>query len=155
MRISKPAEDAGVFVRSLAARSGQQAIVPNLNVMSRLLHGFGFETVIIETVGAGQGDTAIYGLVDVLIVLLQPETGDELQWEKAGLLEVADIVVVHKADLPGADDVQSQVRELLNMPGCRSVPILKASAAKREGLRELWKAILRSPPHQRRITGQA
>lgn len=141
VRISKPVEDPGLFIRSLAARSGQQAIAPHLDGMAGLLHAFGFGTVIIETVGAGQGDTAIRDLVDVLVVLLQPEAGDELQWEKAGLLEVADIVVVHKADLPGADAVYAQVRDLINLPGFRSVPIVKASAAKREGLKELWDAI--------------
>lgn len=148
VRISKPVEDAGIFLRSLATRSGQQAIAPHLDVMSGLLHDFGFSTVIIETVGAGQGDTAIRDLVDVLVVLLQPEAGDELQWEKAGLLEVADIVVVHKADLPGADGVYSQVRDLLNLPGFRSVPVVKASAAKREGLQELWDAIQTVPPRR-------
>ncbi len=141
VRISKPVEDEGLFIRSLAARSGQQAIAPHLDHMAGLLHAFGFGTVIIETVGAGQGDTAIRDLVDVLVVLLQPEAGDELQWEKAGLLEVADIVVVHKADLPGADAVYSQVRDLINLPGFRSVPVIKASAAKREGLKELWDAV--------------
>ncbi len=59
--------------------------------------------ILLETVGAGQGDTAVRDLADVVVLLVQPESGDELQWEKAGLLEVADVVVVHKADLAGAD----------------------------------------------------
>jgi putative protein kinase ArgK-like GTPase of G3E family len=102
--------------------------------MMDLLRLYGFQTVILETVGAGQGDTAVRELADRLVVLLQPETGDELQWEKAGILEVADVVVVHKADLPGADATYSQVRELLNLPGSRVVPVLKVSTAKDEGL---------------------
>src|SRR5437016_3820079 len=65
--------------------------------------------VLIETVGAGQGDTSVRDFADVLVLLLQPETGDDLQWEKAGLPEVADVVVIHKADLPGADRVEAQV----------------------------------------------
>lgn len=141
VRMAKPTEDEGLFIRSLAARAGEQAIARHLDVMAGLLGEFGFETVILETVGAGQGDTAIKGLADVLVVLLQPEAGDEMQWEKAGLLEVADVVVVNKADLPGADTVYSQVRELLNLPGFKSVPVLKASAAKREGLKELWETL--------------
>jgi LAO/AO transport system ATPase len=151
-RIAKPTEDEGLFIRSLAARAGQQAIVPHLDSMADLLIEFGFETVILETVGAGQGDTAVKELADVLVVLLQPETGDELQWEKAGLLEVADVVVVNKADLPGAAAVHSQVRELLNLPGYRAVPVLKASAAKREGLGELWETLQSIPPRPRRAT---
>jgi LAO/AO transport system ATPase len=141
LRIAKPADDAGVFIRSLATPGGQQAIAKNLDVMVGLLAAFGFDTVILETVGAGQGDTAVREQSDVLVVLLQPEAGDELQWEKAGLLEVADIVVVHKADLPGADRVAAQLHEHLNLPGARPIPVLKASAAKGQGLEELWAMI--------------
>jgi LAO/AO transport system ATPase len=150
VRISKPVEDMGLFIRSLPARAGRQALAEHLDVMLELLQLFGFQTVILETVGAGQGDTAVHGLADALVVLLQPEAGDELQWEKAGLLEVADVVVVHKADLPGADATYSQVHELLNLPGSRAVPVLKVSAAKRAGLEELWDTLeslpRRSPP---------
>ena len=150
VRISKPTEDTGLFIRSLAARAGQQALAPHLDVMVELLLAYGFQSVILETVGAGQGDTAIHELADVLVVLVQPETGDELQWEKAGLLEVADVVVVHKADLPGADATHSQVHELLNLLGSRTVPVLKASAVKREGLQELWETLQRAPLRLRR-----
>jgi putative protein kinase ArgK-like GTPase of G3E family len=72
---------------------------------------------------------------------VQPETGDELQWEKAGQLEIADIVVVHKADLPNAQRVESQLRELLNLPGCRPVPVVRVSSSKGLGVQELWAAV--------------
>jgi putative protein kinase ArgK-like GTPase of G3E family len=72
---------------------------------------------------------------------LQPDTGDEFQWEKAGLLEVADVVVVHKADLPGALATDAEVRGLLNLPGCREVPVLRVSSAQGSGLEELWKVV--------------
>lgn len=147
IRISKPKEDLGLFIRSLAVRGGQQAIASNLDAMSGLLHSFGFDTVIIETVGAGQTDTAIHDFADVLVVLLQPATGDELQWEKAGLLEVADVVVVNKADLPGSDSTFAQVRDMLNLPGSRPVPVLKVSSARDEGLKELWETIQNVLPH--------
>jgi putative protein kinase ArgK-like GTPase of G3E family len=114
--------------------------------MVALLKNYGFDTVILETVGAGQGDTAVRQQADRLVVLLQPESGDELQWEKAGLLEVADIVVIHKADLPGADRVAAQVNEHLNLPGTRPIPVLKASAAKGEGLDQLWATIEQHSP---------
>ena len=109
--------------------------------MIRLLQAFGFDVVLLETAGAGQGDTAVRELADVVVLLLQPETGDELQWEKAGLLEVADVVVVHKADLPGAERVEAQVRDLLNLPGCREVPVLRASSSKGRGVEELWRTV--------------
>jgi LAO/AO transport system ATPase len=141
IRMPNRSDDPGVFIRSLAVASGQQAIATNLHLMVQLLALFGFDVVLLETVGAGQGDTAVRSVADVVTLLLQPETGDELQWEKAGLLEVADVVVIHKSDLPGAERVESQVRELLNLPGCRQVPVLRASANSRTGLDELWQII--------------
>jgi LAO/AO transport system ATPase len=136
-----PADDDGVLVRSLAVSAGRQAIAENLDLMIALLRRYGFDRVILETVGAGQGDTAVRSVADVLVLLVQPETGDDLQWEKAGLLEVADLVVVHKGDLPGAERALAQLREMLNLPGCRDVPVLRASAARAQGLAELWQAI--------------
>jgi putative protein kinase ArgK-like GTPase of G3E family len=119
--------------------------------MIGLFGSFGFETVIVETVGAGQGDTAIRDVADVVIVLVQPETGDELQWEKAGLLEIADIVVVHKADLSSAERVEAQLRELLNLPGCRSVPVVRVSSTKETGVEELWAAVDACPGRPRAL----
>jgi LAO/AO transport system ATPase len=145
LRMSGSAADAGVFIRSVAAAGGNQAIAEHLDVMISLLFAFGFETVLLETVGAGQGDTAVRDLADVLVVLLQPETGDELQWEEAGILEVADVVVVHKSDLPGAARVEAQVKNQLNLPGCREVPVLSAGAMKGAGLEDLWREIERAP----------
>jgi LAO/AO transport system ATPase len=144
-RMPVRADDDGVFIRSLATASGQGAVAENLQPMVRLLEAFGFDVVLIETVGAGQGDTAVRHLSDGLVLLLQPETGDDLQWEKAGLLEVADVVVIHKADLPGADRVEAQVRGLLNLPGCREVPVLRVSSRTGEGLEELGRMIASMP----------
>jgi LAO/AO transport system ATPase len=137
---NRPADDA-VFIRSVATPGGRSGVAPNVDLMIGLLGRYGFDTVIVETVGAGQGDTAIRDVADVVIVLVQPETGDELQWEKAGLLEIADIVVVHKADLASAERVETQLRELLNMPGCRSVPVVRVSSTRETGVEELWAAV--------------
>ena len=145
VRMPSRPEDLGLFIRSLAAASGHQALAEHLDLMTRALAGFGFDVILLETVGAGQGDTAVHELADVLVLLVQPESGDELQWEKAGLLEVADIVVVHKSDLAGAERTQAQVKELLSLPGCREIPVLGVSSAKRTGLDELWKAITACP----------
>lgn len=149
VRIAGTTRDDGLFIRSLATKPGQQAVAGNLDVLAEVLSAFGFDIIVLETVGAGQGDTAVRELCDVLVLLLQPQTGDELQWEKAGLLEVADIVVIHKADLPGAERMRSEVERELNMPGCRTVPVLAASAMTRSGLQEVWngiEALLRSRP---------
>jgi LAO/AO transport system kinase len=141
VRMPTRPDDAGVFIRSVTALKGNQGIAGELEMMIQLLRAFRFDVVLVETAGAGQGDTAIRDVADVVVLLLQPETGDEFQWEKAGLLEVADVVVVNKADLPGARETEAQVRGLLNLPGCRPVAVLSASSEKRSGLEELWNVV--------------
>ncbi|HEY7328140.1 MAG TPA: GTP-binding protein [Gemmataceae bacterium] len=145
-------DDDGVFIRSLAAVGGQGALAEHLDVLIRLLEAFGFDVILIETVGAGQGDTVVRELVDVLVLLLQPEMGDDLQWEKAGLLEVADMIAIHKADLPGAERVEAQVRSTLALGGASTgetpvppVPILRVSSRSSEGINELWQTIAACP----------
>jgi LAO/AO transport system kinase len=147
-------DDDGVFIRSLAAAGGQGALARHLEAIIRLLEAFGFGVILLETVGAGQGDTAAHGLVDVLVLLLQPETGDDLQWEKAGLLEVADVVVIHKADLPGAGRVEAQLVAGLGLSHGPSPAVLRVSARSGAGVRELWEAI-RSRPLRRGVRRDA
>jgi 2-methylcitrate dehydratase len=138
-------DDDGVFIRSLAAAGGHGALAEHLDALIRLLEAFGFDVVLIETVGAGQGDTVVRALADVLVLLLQPETGDDLQWEKAGLFEVADVLVIHKADLPGAERVEAQVLATLALSMAPPVPVLRVSARTGAGLAELWKTIAGLP----------
>jgi LAO/AO transport system ATPase len=145
VRMPSRPEDPGVFIRSTTAPRGHEGIAEHLDLMVQLLLAFHFEVVLLETAGVGQGDTAVWDLADVVVLLLQPETGDEFQWEKAGLLEVADVVVVHKADLAGAERTEAQVRSLLNLPGCREVPVLRASSDQGWGLEELWKVVAALP----------
>ena len=114
-------------------RPDQEEVWWKAERLVRVLECFGFDVVLLETVGAGQGDTMVRELVDVLVLLLQPETGDDLQWEKAGLLEVADLVVLHKADLPGAERAEAQVRAALEGSAGPAVPVLKRSAKTGEG----------------------
>ncbi len=147
---SKP--DDGVFIRSLAAAGGQGALADHLDLLIRLLEAFGFDLVLIETVGAGQGDTVVRQLVDVLVLLLQPETGDDLQWEKAGLLEVADVVAIHKADLPGADRVEAQVLASLSLGHGPVPPIVRVSSRSGQGIAELYEKI-RTLPLRRGVRG--
>jgi LAO/AO transport system ATPase len=150
---SRP-DDEGVFIRSLAAAGGHGALADHLDALTRLLEAFGFDVVLIETVGAGQGDTAVLQLVDVLVLLVQPETGDDLQWEKAGLLEVADVVVVHKADLPGADRVEAQVLSILGLSAGHVPPVIRVSARGGTGLNELWDLIAALPLRRERETAE-
>jgi len=155
VRMPSRPDDAGLYIRSLAAISGNQAVAEHVELMIRLLSAFGFDAILLETVGAGQGDTAVRELADVVVLLVQPETGDELQWEKAGLLEVSDIIVIHKADLAGAERLESQVKELLSLPGCREVAVMRVSSAKNQGLAELWTRIAGLPRRNAAIASGA
>lgn len=137
--------DDGAFIRSLAASGGRGALAEYLPYLLRLLEAYGFDEILLETVGAGQGDTAVRELVDVLVLLLQPETGDDLQWEKAGLLEVADVIAIHKADLPGADRVEAQVLASLALGSGPPVPVVRVSSRSGEGLARLWETITALP----------
>jgi LAO/AO transport system ATPase len=141
IRIAAGQADEGVLLRSLPVTSGQQGVAPHVGRMIELLGRGGFDVVIVETTGVGQGDMAVRDLVDVLVVLVQPATGDALQWEKAGVLEVADVVVVHKSDLTGAERVAADMYEQLHLAGGRTIPVVRASAARNEGLDELWSAV--------------
>ena len=150
VRMPSRPDDPGVFIRSTTAPRGHEGIAQHLGRMIELLRAFPFDVVLLETAGVGQGDTAVWDVADVVVLLLQPETGDEFQWEKAGLLEVADMVVVHKADLPGADRTEAQVRSLLNLPGCREVPVLRVSSGQGWGLDDLWTVVESLPARKSR-----
>jgi LAO/AO transport system ATPase len=141
---SRP-DDDGVFIRSIATAGDRGAVAQHVGAMARLLQAFGFDFVFLETAGAGQGDTAVRAVADVVVLLLQPETGDDLQWEKAGLLEVADIIVVHKADLPGSSNVEAQVNAAFQLGGRESPRVVRASARTGEGLERLWQLISEFP----------
>ena len=135
IRMPNRPDDDAVFIRSLATPGGQSGIAANVDLMIGLFDRYGFDNVIVETVGTGQGDTAIREVADVVVVLVQPETGDELQWEKAGQLEIADVVVVHKADLASAERTLSQLRELLNLPAAGRSRSLASARARGSALR--------------------
>ena len=144
--------DDGVFIRSLAALSGHGALADHLDVMIRLLETFGFDVIFLETVGSGQGDVAVRLLADAVVLLLQPESGDDVQWEKAGILECADIVVIHKADLPSAEQTAAQVRAALDLSPAREIPVLRVSTKANQGHAELWQAIQALPLRRERLS---
>lgn len=129
--------DPDLFIRSLAVPSGSQGIAADLGGMLEVLGAAGFGLTLLETVGIGQGDVAVRQIADQVIVVLQPETGDTIQWQKAGLLEIADLVVVQKGDLPGSDRMAAEIREALNLSETREVPVLRVSAVRNEGFERL------------------
>ena len=105
-----------VYVRSVATTPGQQGVAPNIETMLSVMKTAGFDRIFIETVGAGQSDVRVRSVADVVVLVLQPQTGDELQWEKAGVLEIANMVVVNKADLPGSDQTVAELTQQLRGP---------------------------------------
>lgn len=147
-RMGSPTDD-GVFIRSLAAVSGHGALADHLDVVIKLLESFGFDVIFLESVGSGQGDVAVRTLADVVVLMLQPESGDDVQWEKAGILECADVIVVHKADLPTADQTAAQVRAALDLSPASHVPVLPVSTKANRGHAELWQAIEALPLRRR------
>jgi LAO/AO transport system kinase len=141
VRVRFDASDEGVYFRSLSTRGAMGGISAAVGPAVRWLNAFGFEVVIAETVGVGQDQVAVRSVVDTLVLLVTPNAGDDVQWEKAGLLELADLVVVNKADLPGADRVRQQLVAALSLGGTKPVRVLAISAVSGQGVDELWQAI--------------
>ena len=100
-----------VFIRSLATRGSMGGLHPKIIEISDLMKVFPFDHIIVETVGVGQSEIEIAGLADVTVVVVVPEAGDEIQTMKAGLMEIADIFVVNKADRPDADHFVRNLRQ--------------------------------------------
>ncbi|MGB0714648.1 MAG: cobalamin-dependent protein [Phycisphaerae bacterium] len=102
--------DQRLFVRSVASGNVQGGLGPNCTEIVKLLDGFGFDYIIVETVGAGQADVTIRELAHDVVLLLMPESGDAVQFSKAGIMEIASCFVLNKCDLPGADATEAQLR---------------------------------------------
>ncbi|MBS1565322.1 MAG: methylmalonyl Co-A mutase-associated GTPase MeaB [Bacteroidetes bacterium] len=135
----------GVYIRSLASRGSLGGLHPHIIEIADLVKAAPFDIVIIETVGVGQSEIEIAGLADTTIVVEVPEAGDEIQTMKAGLMEIADIFVVNKADRPDADRFVKNLRLML-APAFRqeqAVEIIKTVATRQEGIEELLTAIER------------
>lgn len=130
----------GVFIRSLATRGSMGGLHPKIIEISDLLKAFPFDHIIVETVGVGQSEIEIAGLADVTAVVVVPEAGDEVQTMKAGLMEIADIFVVNKADRPDADLFVKNLRQMLAPSFSKhyhEVPVVKTVASQNSGVKEL------------------
>ena len=140
IRMSEWYTHPDVFIRSLATRGSMGGLHPKIIEITDLMKAFPFDHIIVETVGVGQSEIEIAGLADSTVVVMVPEAGDEIQTMKAGLMEIADIFVVNKADRPGADLFVKNLRQML-APAFRThyqeVPVIKTVASKKEGIGEL------------------
>jgi LAO/AO transport system kinase len=115
VRMESVALDPGVYIRSLATRGSLGGISSATRSVADVLDAFGFDRIIMETVGVGQSELEIARAADTTVVILVPESGDSIQALKAGLMEIADIFVVNKADRPGAERVRNDIELMLGM----------------------------------------
>ena len=165
--------DPGVFIRSMAARGSLGGLAPTTASLVQVFDAAGFEMIIIETVGAGQAEVDIAHLAHTTLVVEAPGLGDDIQAIKAGILEIADILVVNKADRPGVENTERALRNMLDLahPSPRTFqhhgkietvvstpnppdkdgfwvpPIVRTIATKGEGVTELMRAIREHQQH--------
>ncbi len=136
--------DAGVFIRSMSTRGAHGGVPRMVKGVVRLLEASGKDVALVETVGVGQTELDVMGVADTVVVALVPEAGDAVQTLKAGLMEIADVFVVNKADRPGAQQMTANVRSLLSMSPTDVVwktPVIETQAVNGVGIEELADAI--------------
>ena len=140
VRMQSHYADPGVFIRSLSSRGSGGGLSASTYGITTLLDAFGFDMVLLETVGVGQTELDVMKISDTVIVVLVPESGDSIQTMKAGLMEIADIFVVNKSDRVGADRMVKDVRGALQLSENHAVslpPVLKTRADAGDGVPEL------------------
>jgi len=143
IRMAEHTMDAGVYIRSLASRGHLGGLSASAARVADLMDAAGFDVIVLETVGAGQSEVEMAEMADVRIVVSAPGLGDDVQAIKAGILEIADILVVNKSDLPLAKRTVSQLNAMLALraPGDWKVPVLSTNAVDRTGLCDLADAV--------------
>ena len=144
VRMQAHATDPGVFVRSMASRGATGGLASAAPDSVRLLDAAGWPEVLVETVGVGQSEVAVGLVADTVVMVVTPGWGDDVQAEKAGVLEVADVVVVNKGDRPGANEAASVIAGMLDLVPSRTgwrPPVVVTSATGGDGVDELWDAV--------------
>ena len=149
IRMQRHALDPKVFIRSMGARGHLGGLSLATREAIRLLGAFGFDQVILETVGVGQSELEVAAVADTTVVVLTPNLGDGVQMIKAGILEIADVFVVNKADLEGHSRVLTELRSMLSLApkGGWKPPIISTVASKQEGIGEIWEAVVAHRQH--------
>lgn len=139
VRMQRHHGDPGVFIRSMAARGQLGGLGPAVVDALALLEASGFDAVVIETAGVGQSEVDVAQLAATVAVVLVPTLGDDIQAAKAGIMEIADLFVINKADLPGADELERQVLAMTSLipDGQPQPPILRTVATRCEGVEPL------------------
>ena len=137
------AQNANTFIRSVASRGHLGGLAATTRFMINAIEMLENDLTIVETVGAGQGDVEIVQIADTTIVVEVPGLGDEVQAQKAGILEIGDILVVNKGDRPGADRVARELQMMLSLGEEKDwvPPIVTTTATEGKGFNQLWKEI--------------
>ena len=144
VRMQSLSQDLGVYIRSMATRGQMGGLAPTTQDAVTILDAAGCEVILIETVGVGQDEVEVARLANATVLLLVPGWGDDIQTFKAGVMEIADLYVINKADRPGADRVEQEVTSMLSLatrPDAWQPPILKTVATTGQGVAELVKAL--------------
>ena len=154
IRMEERTLDSGVFIRSMASRGSHGGLAKASVDACDVMDAFGIDSILLETVGVGQAEYDVLGAVDTVVVVLCPGAGDGVQAMKAGLLEVADVLVVNKSDLPGADRLIADMNEAMHvrfLPGRDwEVPVVPCSAGTNTGVEDVLDAIASHRAHLER-----
>jgi LAO/AO transport system kinase len=152
IRMMRHSLDAEVFIRSMATRGHLGGLAKATGEAIAVFEAAGKDLILVETVGVGQDEVEVVKLADIVLVILIPGTGDDIQVFKAGIMEIADIFVINKADAPGADKMENQLRAMLElgMKNREIPPVVKTVATEGEGIEllndEIHKFILKKSP---------
>lgn len=141
IRLSQHFNNENVFIRSMATRGSLGGLSDKVPEVIDVMRHFKFDFIFVETVGVGQSEVEIAGLADTTVVVLVPEAGDEVQAMKAGLMEIADVFVVNKADDPHATEFAATLSKTI-ASNERNIPVVKTVATRKEGLDELLEKII-------------
>ncbi|MBJ7333851.1 MAG: methylmalonyl Co-A mutase-associated GTPase MeaB, partial [Thermoleophilia bacterium] len=142
VRLVEHDTDDGVFFRSMGSRGRLGGVAEATALASAVLRAANFDVILIETVGAGQSDIRIADMSDIVVLALQPGSGDSVQAIKAGVMEIPDIVALTKADLPGVDMFRSELRLALSIDPDKAPRLVEVSAPNQTGVDQLWAAVL-------------
>lgn len=143
LRMQDHACDPGVFIRSMGSRGHVGGLADATAQVAEVLAAAGFDPVVLETVGVGQGEVEVAAIADVTVLVLVPGLGDEVQAMKAGIMEIGDLIVLNKADRPGMDQLETAVRSGLDLLPAEASrpPVIRCSAETGEGMEEVAGAI--------------
>lgn len=147
VRMTHHSSDPGVYIRSIGSRGSLGGLGRSSGEMRYALEAYGCDVILLETVGVGQAELDVMLVADTVVLVLTPGAGDHVQTAKAGIMEIADVFVVNKRDLPGADALVREVAQMLQerqfLRSQWQNPVIPASAAAGEGMDEVWQAIAR------------